>query len=230
MSLIIQTESKMEEKIYKINAEKLTSIKRFISEAFTLPPERMNLEITYTPHIYLVPFYNYTSSIDWFVRTVFGPKLTFERMNIIDFYCLSLFRPIKPSKRLIKFNFYLQLSEGKVRIRSIRAEEIYRSFDYEFSCDSTGRFFSQEWINAIRRALGDNYSDYDRRRSSYVYYSMQHVEKEMFLVATFLYSLYTGEYETENLPFEWANFLRKYGNNFDEVIKNINLAILLTGF
>jgi len=220
----------MEDKVYKINAERLVSIKRFIGNTLTLPPERWNADITFTPYIYLLPIYNYTSSIMDFVRAVFGSSLKFEYVDTISFDYLSMFRVVKPLKRLIKFNLYLQLSEGRVRIYSMRAEEIYPSFDYELLCGYNGRFLSHEWIKAIRMVRGENYSDYDKRKSSYVYYSMQRIEKEMFLVATFLYSLFTGEYEAENLPSDWSNFLRGYGDNFDEVVENIDLAISFLGF
>jgi hypothetical protein len=220
----------MEERVYRIDARRLDGIKRFIRDIFILPSKRLDIEITLTPLVYLIPVYKYTTEIDDFVQAVFGSKLKFEEMDVINFEYLSMFRPVQPSKRLVKFNLYLKLFEDGQRIERIRAEEIQPSFDYEVLCNSSGIFLSQETIKAINMVRGESYSEYRRRRSSYTYYAMHKMEKEMFITATFLYSLYTGEYEAENLPVEWIDFLQGYGENFDEVVKNINFAMSLMGF
>jgi hypothetical protein len=218
----------MEEKIYRIRSDKLAELKKIINDTFTIPVEELKLEILYTPLIYLVPVYKYTSEINMFVRSVFGAKaLEFKQVETIDFDYLSMFRPVRPLKRRLKFYIYLGPSDGKLRIHRIKAERIYDSFDYEVMFNHTGRFMSHEWVKAVQRVQGDNYLYYDKKDSSYVYYAMQHIEKDMLFVATFLYSLYMGEYEAEDLPIEWVKFLRGFGDNFDEVLENLNFVTAL---
>jgi hypothetical protein len=62
---------------------------------------------------------------------------------------------------------------------------------------------------------------------------LYHIEKSMFILVNFLYTLYTGNLKADdtvyNLFKPYVEILQGYGNTFEEVVSTIREVVILAG-
>jgi len=83
-----------------------------------------------------------------------------------------------------------------------------------------------ELLRKLRWAMGRKYSNFSwKGKESKVFTHLYNIEKGMFILVNFLYTLYTGNLKTDDTEYNlfkpYTELLQGYGNTFEEVVSII---------
>ena len=251
----------IEKKITKMNQMEVVGFSRFLRNAFELGFNEyinslkkvvkskeiypMMLKIEIIPNFLLVPVYSYF----FFKNPImehFGFKTEYkDEINSEDLLQYRIYKfPDNADRRIVlKLIPYPKMAQD-CELRQLSVEINLKAKDREDIEDTTLRLFiSQRTFNSadthsriktLNGLQGKSFDELLHSEPREVFITIHYFEEKMFVIANFLYTLYTGEYNVKldgegprskhKVLIPVVKLLRSYGNDFREVLDSIRMV------
>jgi hypothetical protein len=212
--------------VIKLNVENVNILYRFVNDGLTIKSKDKVLVVTVVPYTLLKPVYRYTVSLAEVEKRELG--IDFLQGETISAEKLSLFEPIKLAEPKLKFelSYVIDRNRDLNTLRLSSVEVIFpshRSY-YVFTVSYLDRSVFDNLLTDLKGIEGKNSLKFLEKEHSVTVGTLQYFEKGLFVVGNLLYTLYSGNYES-NLPIsDFTVLLNKYGKSFEEVLENVLLA------
>jgi hypothetical protein len=195
------------------------------------------------PGFLLLPVYRYSPIPEDKVVKRLGIEFKYDDLIMIENLSLfNVYRVIEDADPEVEIA--IRVGTGIVSKGDIM-KAIVEGVSIEFKTgterDSKYYYYASSWdgdydsyLRKLRWAMGRKYSNFSwKGKNLKAFTHLHNIEKGMFVLVNFLYTLYTGNLKADDTEYNlfkpYAEILQSYGNTFEEVVSTIREVVILTG-
>ena len=195
------------------------------------------------PGFLLLPVYRYSRIPEDNVVKRLGIEFKYDdRIMIENLSFFNVYRVIEDADPEVEIA--IRVGTGIVSKGDIM-KAIVEGVSIEFKTgtegDSKYYYYASSWdgeydsyLRKLRWAMGRKYSNFSwRGKKLKVFTHLYNIEKGMFILVNFLYTLYTGNLKADDTDYNlfkpYVEILQSYGKTFEEVVSTIREVVILAG-
>jgi hypothetical protein len=192
------------------------------------------------PGFLLLPVYRYSPIPEDNVVRRLGIEFKYDDLIMIENLSLfNVYRVIEDADPEVEIAIRVRtgiVSKGDIMKASVEGvsiefktgtEEDSKYYYYASSWDGEYDSYLRKW----RWVIGRKYSNFSLNLKEFTH--LYNIEKGVFILVNFLYTLYTGNLKADDTEFNlfkpYVEILQSYGNTFEEVVSTIREVVILTG-
>jgi len=165
-----------------------------------------------------------------------------DRIKIENLSLFNVYRVIENADPDVKIEVLTGVaSRGDIMKAKARVGKVSIKFKTSTEGDSKYNCYASSlddeydsYLSKLRWAMGREYSNFSlKSKKAEVLSDLYHIEKGMFILVNFLYTLYTGNLKADDTEYNlfkpYVEILQSYGNTFEEVVSTIREVVILAG-